>query len=67
VETKLAAWSKRNITRLTGIFAPREQKGIINGQDTCCWLMVKERIDGFALTTMIISLHNFIRVLYDSF
>jgi hypothetical protein len=49
---KLAVGSKRNITGLTGIFAPREQKGVINGQETCGWLMVKERIDGFALTTL---------------
>jgi hypothetical protein len=55
------------VMQQSSIFAPREQKGVINVQDTCGWLMVKERIDGFALTTMIISLHNLIRVLYDSF
>jgi hypothetical protein len=37
VDTKLAAGSKRNITEITGIFAPREQKGVINGQGTCGW------------------------------
>ena len=67
VDTELAAGSKRNINGLTAIFTPREQKGVINVHETCGWLMVKERIYGFALTTMIISLHNLIMVLYDSF
>ncbi len=33
VDTELAAGSKRNITRLTAIFAPRDQKGVINVRD----------------------------------
>jgi hypothetical protein len=38
---KIGGWPKRIITGLNGIFVPQKQKGVINGQETCGWLMVK--------------------------
>lgn len=58
---------EKTIIEINNIFATRQQTGVINCLKTGGWLMAKSKFMVLQEQQLIIPLHNFIRVLYDSF